>query len=369
MESQGENSDLLVEVLLKWFAVNARDLPWRREPYRSNPYCVYVSEVMLQQTQVKTVIPYWTRFTSELPDVAALAAAPEEKLLKLWEGLGYYSRVRNLQKAARVLMDQHAGHLPSSVDQLMTLPGIGRYTAGAIASIAFNQPAPILDGNVIRVLSRIFGIRGNPKKSPPAEVFWGKATELVERAANFEDHFERACGKLNESLMELGALVCTPQQPACDRCPAKKHCFAFRNSCVENLPELEKRVAQTERTFVALVFLRGSKTLVRRRAEGQVNAGLWEFPNIELATAGGLRRQLTELAVGLPTRKFAEIKHTITRYRITLSVYSAMVEDPASARDLQEKLGGKWLSLGAASRLPFSSAHARIRQQLLRPGR
>ena len=165
--------------MLKWHSANARDLPWRREPYRTDPYAIYVSEVMLQQTQVKTVLPYWERWMRELPDIAALARVPPEKLHKLWEGLGYYTRVRNMQRTAQLVIEQHGGSFPDDLGQLLELPGIGRYTAGAVCSIAFNQPTPILDGNVIRVLTRLFGIAKNPKEKETNTLLWQLAEELV----------------------------------------------------------------------------------------------------------------------------------------------------------------------------------------------
>ena len=173
----------LVPSLLDWFATAARDLPWRRT---LDPYAIWVSEIMLQQTQVKTVIPYWERWMRELPDIAALAAAPEQRVLKLWEGLGYYTRVRNLQKAAQQIVAEHAGQFPRDFDAVLALPGVGRYTAGAITSIAFNAPAPILDGNVIRVLTRLFDIRENPRDKPTNDLLWHLATQLVQAAFNFQ---------------------------------------------------------------------------------------------------------------------------------------------------------------------------------------
>jgi len=215
--------------LLKWYAAHARDLPWRRT---RDPYLIAVAEIMLQQTQVKTVIPFWERWQRELPTVEAAAKAPSAKIHKLWEGLGYYTRVRNLQKAAQLIVGRHAGKFPENFADILALPGIGRYTAGAICSIAFNQPAPILDGNVIRVLTRIFGIAGNPKEKTTGKLLWQIAEELVCRAKNAKDAKDKnpspasrssrdpnSCSHLNQSLMELGALICTPRNSQCLICP------------------------------------------------------------------------------------------------------------------------------------------------------
>ncbi|HUA67417.1 MAG TPA: A/G-specific adenine glycosylase, partial [Candidatus Saccharimonadales bacterium] len=200
----------LVPLLLDWFSKNARDLPWRRT---RDPYAIWISEIMLQQTQVKTVIPYWKRWRRELPTIKTVAGASADKIHKLWEGLGYYTRARNLQKAARQVITKHGGKFPENFDDILALPGIGRYTAGAICSIAFNQPMPILDGNVIRVLTRIFGIVENPKEKKTNARLWQLAEELVRRAVPSPP---RRGGNttpyhsfLNQSLMELGALVCT----------------------------------------------------------------------------------------------------------------------------------------------------------------
>src|SRR5690348_10038681 len=240
----------LVPLLLNWFAVNARDLPWRRT---RDPYAIWVSEIMLQQTQVKTVIPYWNRWMRELPTIEAVAKASPAKIHKLWEGLGYYTRVRNLQKAAQMILEKHDGKFPETFEEVLELPGIGRYTAGAICSIAFNQPTPILDGNVIRVLTRVFGIAENPRDKKTNEHLWTLAEQLVTHAAlsnrksKIGNRKFPACSHLNQSLMELGALICTPREPKCGACPISKQCFAHQKNRVADFPNLEKRPAATAR--------------------------------------------------------------------------------------------------------------------------
>src|SRR5579872_7438421 len=210
----------LVCSLLNWFCQNARDLPWRRT---NDPYAIWISEIMLQQTQVKTVISYWTRWMEKLPNVETFARARPQQVLKLWEGLGYYARVRNAHAAAKEIVQKFSGKFPAKFDDVLALPGIGRYTAGALCSIAFNQPEPILDGNAARVLCRIFGIRHDPREKATNARLWRIARELVEAAAR-ETHTAsasnggdgiRPCSALNQALMELGALVCTPTQPKC----------------------------------------------------------------------------------------------------------------------------------------------------------
>ena len=432
--TQNLNTRKLVPLLLDWFAANARDLPWRRT---RDPYAIWVSEIMLQQTQVKTVIPFWNRWLCELPTIKAATKAPSAKIHKLWEGLGYYMRVRNLQKAAQVIMKKHGGIFPENFNDVLALPGIGRYTAGAICSIAFNQPTAILDGNVIRVLTRIFGIAENPKEKQTNAQLWQLAEELVTHAARLnlsrssrreEAHFkirnpkseirnsqslltsaatiEGSCSALNQSLMELGALVCTPRNPQCLICPVKKLCVAFKENRVEELPNLGKREAATVRRFIAFAMEHNGKFLVRQRPAGVVNAHLWEFPNVEVAagilpdvepgvppggknsqgsrrlkiflsplkrarlfpggkmppsTAGGTPAATTLAAAAKnlgfefrDAKPLCTVKHSITRYRITLEALSVRLEKfPA-------KMEGVWKTPAQMRQLAFTSAHKKV---------
>jgi len=327
---------------------------------------------MLQQTQVKTVIPFWERWLRELPTIASAANASSDKLHKLWEGLGYYTRVRNLQKAAQVIIQRHGGKFPERFADVLELPGIGRYTAGAICSIAFNQPTPILDGNVIRVLTRIFGIADNPKEKITNERLWKLAEQLVVQASRSTDHEAKSrtrtkdendgCSALNQSLMELGALVCTPRNAQCLLCPVRKLCVAFRENRVDALPNLGRREPATARRFAAFVLEHDGKFLVRQRPTGAVNAHLWEFPNVELG----------ELVPGSPTAvataaaavlgfaphdlsSLVTVKHSITRYRITLEAFRV---NPGRARF--PKSGAVWKTPAQMRPLAFTSAHRRI---------
>ncbi len=362
-------SSNLVTALLAWFASDARDLPWRRT---RDPYAIWVSEIMLQQTQVKTVIPFWERWLRELPDIAVLAAAPPEKIHKLWEGLGYYTRVRNMQKAAQQILTTHAGKFPRDFDAVLALTGIGRYTAGAICSIAFNQPTPLLDGNVIRVLTRVFGISENPKAKATNARLWQLAEELVTYAKQIEPRSPRPtphASHLNQSLMELGALICTPRNPRCDICPVKKLCIARRDGLVEQLPNLDKRAAATARHFVAFIVERNGKFLVRQRPAGVVNAHLWEFPNEELLGAPVSHRRVLKSNSPQPASETPAlrgcdfsltsqqpvytVRHSITRYRITLAAYRA---EPLP----RKKPAGIWRTLAELDQLAFTSAHRKV---------
>jgi A/G-specific adenine glycosylase len=309
---------------------------------------------MLQQTQVKTVVPYWERWMRGLPDIAALARAKPERLLKLWEGLGYYTRVRNMQRAAQIVMQRHQGEFPRDFGQVLELPGIGRYTAGAICSIAFNQPKPILDGNVVRVLARLFGVGGDPRGKSTNGRLWRLAEELVRATSN--------PGALNQSLMELGALVCTPREPRCGRCPVARQCVAKREDRVLELPGRKRRGRTTARRFVAFVAERRGRLLVRQRPAGVVNARLWEFPNVEVGGDGTDLAWAAAQALGPRARGFEPlgvVKHSITRYRMTLEVYR--VERCGGA-------AGRWLGPEELEGLAFASAHRRILGWLGRRG-
>lgn len=299
---------------------------------------------MLQQTQVKTVIPYFNRWMEALPTVDAFALARPQKVLKLWEGLGYYSRVRNAQAAAGQIVSQHDGRFPRDFEAVLALPGVGRYTAGAICSIAFNQAVPIVDGNVIRVLSRVFGMAGNPRDKAVNAQFWEVAARLVEEPG------VKPSG-LNQALMELGALVCLPRQPKCEECPVRDECFAFKNARVAEFPALPPRAAVTHRHVIAYVVQRDGQFLVRQRPAGVVNAGFWEFPNFEPAAGETL-----PLPIG-PT-PLIQVRHSITRYRILLEAFAATL--PVGL-----ELAGLWKTAGDLKRLPLTSAHRKIANSVL----
>lgn len=315
----------LASRIVAWFKTHQRDLPWR---HTRDPHAIHVSEIMLQQTQVKTVIPYWERWMRELPTIAALADAREDHVLKLWQGLGYYSRARNLQKAARLIVQNHNGVFPESFDAILDLPGVGRYTAGAIASIAFGQARPIVDGNVARVLSRQLGSNAD---------HWPNAKLLVEAAAP-------ACSELNQGLMELGATICLPRQPLCSACPIRKTCVAFLQDRIGEFPAPSQRAKTTARRFRASLIRKNGSILLRKRAAGQVNAGYWELPNDEVATPAKATSQ-----------PLCTIKHTITRYRMTLEVHVG---------EKTELPNCKWLKISDLNKIPLVSSHAKALEKI-----
>lgn len=266
--------------LLHWYMQNKRDLPWRRH---RDPYYIWVSEIMLQQTRVDTVIPYFQRFIERFPTIQDLAEAPEEDVLKLWEGLGYYSRARNLQAAARQVMEQHGGEVPNQKDAVFNLKGVGPYTAGAILSIAFNQPQPAVDGNVMRVLSRYFLIEDDIMKGSTRVKMETLAEELIPegRASDF-----------NQALMELGALVCTPKSPHCLTCPVMEMCTGRIEGREETLPVKKKaKPPRPEQRIAALVVGTGGnegKVLVRQRPATGLLAKMWELPHMQASAPGEL---------------------------------------------------------------------------------
>ena len=254
--------------LLEWYRDNARRLPWREDP---TPYHVWVSEIMLQQTRVAAVLGYYKRFLEEAPDVASLAALPEERLMKLWQGLGYYNRARNLQKAARQVVEDYGGDFPQTYEELRKLSGVGEYTAGAIASIAFGEPVPAVDGNVLRVVSRLTGDSGDITR-PDTKRRMGAALRAVIPL--------QAPGDFNQAMMDLGAMVCLPNgAPLCEKCPAGDFCRARREERTGELPvKAPKKARRVEERVVFLVFRQG-KVALRRRGPKGLLAGLWEYPN------------------------------------------------------------------------------------------
>ncbi|RYZ06503.1 MAG: A/G-specific adenine glycosylase [Myxococcales bacterium] len=312
----------LARLLTTWYESRKRDLPWRKT---RDPYAIWVSEVMLQQTQVKTVLGYYERWMERFPTLTALATAEDADVLHAWQGLGYYSRARRLLSGARAVVERHGGELPRSPEALLALPGIGPYSAGAIASIAFGLPEPLVDGNVVRVLCRLFALRGDPAKAPLKAHLWQLARSLVpaDRPSEF-----------NQSLMELGATVCTPTSPRCPECPVAQQCRGLALGIERELPELAKRKAPTELRTAAAYVRRADAVLLRQLpADASRWAGLWVLPFAELSATesapAGSARALTEL--GLKTNGGAllrEARHTITRFRITLSVVAHTLSNP-----------------------------------------
>lgn len=346
----------LAHRIATWFEQNGRDLPWRRT---TDPYAIWVSEIMLQQTQVKTVIPYWERWMARFPTIQALRDAAEGDILKAWEGLGYYSRVRNMHRAAREICERHGGKFPDDYDAILALSGIGRYTAGAIASMAFGQPQPILDGNVERVLSRVFAVRGQVKSSTVSKRLWRLSASLVRAVA--QSNGRLSISSLNQGLMELGALVCLPRTPRCDVCPLRGDCLAAKRGQVSKFPSPPPKKEVRRRHAFSYVLRCGDQVLVRQRPIGQVNAGLWEFPTFE--SANDTAAHPAPLA-SLPLTPFHSVRHTITHHRIHLQSWQARVPKTSGPK-LAKSLHAQWVAQSSLSALPFSSAQSKLRVRLL----
>jgi A/G-specific adenine glycosylase len=302
---------ILRRKLKDWYRRNHRDLPWRRT---HDPYLVWLSEVMLQQTTVKTVTPYYEAFAARFPTIEALAGAKEEDVLAAWSGLGYYHRARNLLRAARHLRERHRGRFPKTLEEALAVPGVGLYTASAVLSIAYGVPLPVVDGNVRRVLARLFALRGPEwRKDGP---FYDKGEELLDRTAP---------GDWNQALMELGATVCIPRNPACPACPVRVECRARAEGIAEALPEGRPRPAPVDVTVAAALIERNGRVLLVRREEGRLMGRMWELPQTSLESHGvrDLARELAERhgLETVPGPLVVRGRHAITYRRIRLEGY------------------------------------------------
>ncbi|HXG11481.1 MAG TPA: A/G-specific adenine glycosylase [Gemmataceae bacterium] len=359
---EGEIVASLRRRLRRWYARHRRDLPWRHD---RDPYRIWVSEVMLQQTQVATVIPYFQRFLQAFPTLADLAAADEQDVLRLWEGLGYYRRARDLHRAAQQVMAEHNGRFPRDPAQLARLPGMGRYTVAAVLSQAFDRRLPIVEANTQRVLCRLFGRRDDPRRGPARRWLWQIAEALLPP--------RRGAGEFNQALMELGALVCTPQSPRCSACPLKDHCAARRLGLQDQIPARPAPPEVIEVQEAAAVVRRGGRVLLVRRPANGRWVGLWEFPHGPLRddetheeAAVRLLRELTDIRAEVGP-ELATIRHGITRYRITLVCFEARYRagDFCSAFYVE----GRWVRPEELAVYPVSVPQRRLTRALLAPDR
>jgi A/G-specific adenine glycosylase len=300
--------------LVEWYRAHKRDLPWRRT---RDPYAIWISEAMLQQTRVETVAAYWTRFVARFPTLAALAAAGEDEVLAAWSGLGYYRRARALHQAARAIVEHHGGEFPREPELVRELPGVGPYTAGAVLSIAFDRPEPLVDGNVARVFCRLFAIDAEPHSRALRETLWDLARDCVPR--------DGGAGDWNQALMELGATICAPKEPRCLVCPSRELCRAFASGRTETLPRRERRRAPIEVELEVLRVARDRRDggmLFERRPDRGRMSGMWQLPSIEVRSSSGLfpRSYACELE---PRERLGEVRHTITHHRIRAVVRDA----------------------------------------------
>ena len=330
----------LAEPLLEWYVGHARVLPWREEP---TPYRVWVSEIMLQQTRVEAVKPYFERFTTALPDVAALAECPEDELLKLWEGLGYYNRVRNMQKAAIQVMEEYAGVLPAEYDELLKLKGIGHYTAGAVASIAYGKYVPAVDGNVLRVITRATLddtdiMKQSFRSEMERELLDAMGRMTIQEPIKKQLFHENIPGAFNQALMELGATVCLPNgAPLCEECPWSKLCLAKKENRIAELPVKSKAKARRIEERTVLILRDGDKVAIRKRPNRGLLAGLYELPNLEGSlSAEEVLMQVKKMQYApIRIQELTEAKHIFSHIEWHMKGYAILVEEAG----LEEEAG------------------------------
>ena len=339
--------------LIEWYERSHRDFPWRRT---SDPYRILVSETMLQQTRVETVVPYYQRFLARFPDVRQLAAAESDEVLSLWSGLGYYSRARSLHRAAQLLVAEYDGVFPETAEALRELPGIGPYTAGAISAIAFDRPEAAVDGNVVRVLSRLFGIRGEVGRPAVRREIEAHALALAEGP-----HPGDQC----QALMELGALVCVPRVPRCLLCPLQTDCDAFEAGDPASLPNKAKKKAPTRVEAACVLLRRGRRYLAVKRPERGLLGGLWDLPGGEIVAGEDAASSLIatlERDLGLrlaePPTAMGQVEHVFTHRKLTLFVFAA---EAAGGRIRRRGFDDhRWLGLSALTDLPHGNLTEKV---------
>ena len=350
--------------LKAWFVANQRDMPWRLD---RDPYKIWVSEIMLQQTQVETVRPYFERFLRRFPNVAALAQAEEQEVLKHWEGLGYYRRARNLHAAAREIVAHHQAQFPRELEQAMALPGVGRYTAGAVLSIAYGVRTPILEANTIRLFSRLLALRGDPRTAEAQQRLWNAAEQILPRGD---------CGWFNQALMELGSLICRPKEPRCDECALRSACEAYRVGAQSVIPAGSRKPTPQNKTEAVIMLFKGNRVLMRNVPTGERWAGLWDFVRFEvtrlpnLADHKTLDEQLLQGIFQITGLSLTELytlptlRHGVTRFRIELLCRWGVIEVGSGQRlSTSQAHKWKWAPVSELELLPLSTTAAIMAQR------
>ena len=348
----------LSEKLLEWYAVHARDLPWRGHP---DPYAIWISEIMLQQTRVEAVIPYFHRWMARFPSVFELAAAPQQEVLSLWEGLGYYARARNLHQAAALIVEEYAGQLPQDAEELQKLPGIGRYTAAAISSIAFGKDQAALDGNIRRVLARVFDVDLPARSTQGERLLWQLAKENLPTGS---------AGEYNQALMDLGARICTPSTPNCPQCPLALHCQSLKLGNQQERPVKKTKPEIPHYTVAAAVIRSNGKVFIAQRPDKGLLGGMWEFPggkiepNESLETC--LKREICEelnvdIAVGAPVGVY---QHGFTHFKITLHAFECQLVQGSPVANEHNDL--RWVKLAELQDFPMGKVDRQIAEALNR---
>lgn len=347
--------------LLDWYSKNRRQMPWRET---SDPYKIWISEIMLQQTRVDTVIPYYERFLKRFPTVDKLASADQQTVLKLWEGLGYYSRARNMHYAAKQIVSDYKSTFPGTYAGLLKLKGVGPYTAAAISSIAFNRKQAVVDGNVIRVLSRYFGIKDDVRRSAVKKQIQKLADSIIP---------EDSPGDFNQAMMELGATVCTPSKPQCESCPVSTQCIAYQSAETEIIPyKSPKKKIPHHQIAVGMITNRSDELLIALRPNDAMLGGLWEFPGGKQESDESLkqtvRRELfEELGVKVNVAdKFMDLKHAYSHFKITLHAYWCSIEEGTPKPNSSVKLN--WVTLNEIEQYPFPKANKVLIEKLLITG-
>ncbi len=345
------------QALLSWFEIHQRKLPWRgiQDSYR-----IWISEVMLQQTQVIKVIDYYERFIARFPSVEHLADSPLHDVLKVWEGLGYYARARNLHKAANVIMKEYDGEIPKEYEKFRKLPGVGDYSAAAVMSIAYDKPYAAVDGNVKRVLARLFQLEERINDTSSAKVFQQKADKLLDR---------QQPGIFNQAMMELGATVCRPQSPTCLVCPVSMYCEVFQSGDQNAYPRRHNTAAIPEHQMVAVVIYRDSKVLLIQRPLDGLLGGLWEFPNGRVleneTTKDGCLRNLTEVVnLNVSNLKYlTSVKHAFTHFKIVVDVFECDYESGELVLD--GPIDAKWVDVAEIKDYPLPRATHKFLDKLV----
>lgn len=343
--------------LLAWYGKHGRRLPWRG---LGDPYAIWVSEIMLQQTRVETVIPYFEKWMKRFPTVEALAEASEHEVLNLWEGLGYYSRARNLLDAAKIIRGEFEGEVPRTMADLRKLPGVGRYTAGAIASMAFGMDEPTLDGNIRRVFARILNLETPANSSEGEKKLWDFAAENLPKGR---------AGDYNQAIMDLGATICLPKKPLCKLCPVAEACQAQKIGVQEMRPVLKPKMDVPTVKQAAVVILRGGRVLLNKRPSEGLLGGLWEFPNGRVTDDPGRgMRNAIKKAYGIAVRKgeaLGVIRHTYSHFKTVVHVYSGSLAGETSAGEKRGRVTKKikWVKLSDLENLPMGKIDRQIAEK------
>jgi len=355
MSSKAGHGFHFSRAILLWFHAHKRSLPWRKT---RDPYKIWVSEIMLQQTTVGAVIPYYEKWLKRFPDVRSLSRAPLQKILKAWQGLGYYQRARNLHRAAKILVQEKGGKFPDRYEELRVLPGFGAYTTAAVLSIAFDRPYPVIDANVRRLLMRIYGIRGEADAE--------RDKILLNRLI---PHFPKQnAGTFNQALMELGALICKPRNPICLLCPVQTSCLAFERGEQEVIPRPKRRTYHKIEAVVAIIRKDG-KVLLQKRPPTGLLAGLWEFPGGKKKPGESLKAALAreireELGVALgKARYLMRVRHSYTQFDVTLHAFEGTLQGEPKLK----KNSHRWVGLRSLQSYPFPSGSAKIVKALQSP--